>query len=565
MNRLMDGSISPLLSRILSNRGISDLSTAQMFLDPVFSKMTPPARIKDLIKAATKIAACISNGEKIMCIADYDQDGTASAAIILRSLRSMGGSVDYSVPDRHTAGYGLSKEALLHAKEAGASLVVTVDNGITSVAEADYARSLGLPLIITDHHLPGDSLPKAYAIVNPNQNDCTSGLGHLCGAGVAFYLAIQVRTVLREQGWFSKRTAPVLTDLLDLVAMATVADMVPLVAENRLFVKHGLKVFNSDKAKPGLIALRDAAGIKGEVSAGQIGYFLAPRINAAGRLKTAHIAIDLMSLDDIETVTSIAKTLDNDNRERQEIEKDLFAQAQELIGKPDPSLRSIVVAIPGANSGVIGIVASRIVERYHRPAVVISIDPQTGIGKGSCRGIPGMDMHFTLSECDCHLVKWGGHVAAAGLTINQDELPAFTSAFEESCCHQLNSEDLFPTLMLDEELQTGHIGFGLVKELEALEPHGMKNPRPVFLLRNIEICNSKVLKDTHLKCTLSRNGENWDAIGFGMAATWANYTGKVDVACTVETNEWRGNVSIQIMIKTMRPAETEQEVHVAFF
>ena len=559
--------VQPLIARLLSLRGISDPEIAKRFLEPTLAKMTPPSAIKDLAKAAKRIATAIKTDEGISILCDFDSDGCNANVVLLRALTSMGGTVNYYVPNRQTEGYGLSIDALRILKGQGASVVITVDNGITSVKEAICCKEeLGIDLIITDHHLPGEELPDAYAIVNPNQPGCTSGLGYLCGAGVAFYLAIQVRAELRTDGWFQARPCPPLTDLLDLVAVATVADLVPIHAyENRLFVRHGLGVYNSPNCKPGLAALKEAAGIKGEVTSGQIAFFVGPRLNAAGRLHTAHAAIDLLRLDDMDAVTLLAKGLDSDNRERQTIEANLFDTAQTIVGDFDPTCRSIVVAIPDGHVGVIGIVASRIVERYHRPAIVIGIDPETGIGKGSCRSIPGLDLHDALSACSSHLTKWGGHKAAAGLTIASDAILAFSEDFDDACRKRLKAEDLIPTLYLDAELQPQDISFGLISSLENMEPHGMGNPRALFLFRNARMTDKKILKETHLKCTMTRDGESWTAIGFGLAKSWSEYEGPVDIACTIEVNEWRDKKSLQIMIKDIRPAEIDVPMTVPYF
>jgi len=473
-------------------------------------------------------------------------DGITASALLVENLRSFGAIVDYYIPLRLVDGYGLSGEALQRAADSGAKVAVSVDCGVSAHDEARLAKELGLDLIITDHHQPPDHLPEALAVINPHRSDCTFPYKGLAGVGVAFMLLVALRSRLRQQGWFDARPEPDLRRSLDLVALGTIADIAPLTGLNRILVTAGLAVLNQGQ-RPGIAALREVADVK-EVNCGSVGFRLAPRLNAAGRLQDAAqgVALLLESLPD--KALESARHLDDCNRERQAIEQQTLEQALEQLTETyDPSQRSIVLADSEWHSGVIGIVASRLVERFYRPTVLIAVD--NGIGKGSARSIRGFHLYRALYDCQQQLSGFGGHEYAAGLSIPAEHIETFAADFEAVAEKALRDDQLQPRHLFDQEVLLEELTLEIVTELNLLAPFGMGNPQPLLVARNLRAQQVQILGEKHLRFTARQGGYSQPCIAFGMAARIDELAGEFDLLFTPDINEWRGRNSIQLKVK----------------
>jgi single-stranded-DNA-specific exonuclease len=502
--------------------------------------------------AVARLASACANGEAVCVYGDYDVDGITSVALLISFFRKVGISCFYHIPRRLEHGYGISSEALDIIASQGGRIVVSVDCGVTAVDEARHAAELGIDLIITDHHTPGETLPDAFAVINPLLPGSGYPFNGLAGVGVAFNLLVALRRKLRDGGVFSSVSEPDLRDYLDLVALGTIADLVPLRDQNRILVKSGLKALETSN-RPGIIALKDIAAVSGEVSCSAVGFRLAPRINAAGRLEDAALGVELLLTDDPVQARTIAAGLDANNAERQALEKEILASALRMIAT-DAGMNgrsSIVLASPEWHQGVIGIVASRIVDLYHRPTVLIALEE--GAGRGSGRSIPGFHLYQALQACTDHLQKFGGHRQAAGLSINESTLAAFVARFDEVAAGSLGELDLIPELLLDCELQSEELTIDLARSIEALQPFGMGNPEPLFLLRNMRVADAKVLKGAHRKLVLESSGCRIDAIAFGMADR--QLPDCIDVAAQLQINIWNNRTSLQLQIKDFRETD----------
>ena len=428
-----------------------------------------------------------------------------------------------------------------------------MDCGITAVNEAQFCHEQGIDLIIVDHHIPGELVPNAVAIVNPLQVGCNYPFKSLAGVGVAFNLLIALRRALREDGQFAAGGEPDLREYLDLVAMGTIADVVPLIGQNRMYAIHGLRQI-SVSAKPGILALKQVAGITGDVSCGQVGFRLAPRLNAAGRIESAVPGVELLLSDNKNEAMTIATELDAANTERQAIERSIFSEAIKMLEDSEDYLikRSIVLASETWHQGVIGIVASRMVERYHRPTLLIAITDD-GMAKGSGRSIPGFHLLDALSSCATLLERFGGHQYAAGVTLAAGNIAAFAEIFEIEASKRLTEEDLLPQLCIDSEVKAGDVTAELALELKRLGPFGSGNPEPVLLMRAVKVIEQRVVGEGHLRLRLSCDRYLFNAIAFRMAGK--GLQGVIDIAFFPELNEWNGKTSLQLRIKDIRPAE----------
>lgn len=541
--------LSSLCARVLAGRGLTDPAQAQGFLEARLAALPDPSLLSNMDLAAERLAHAVREQQKVTVHGDYDVDGISGAALLVESLGAMGAQVDFHIPLRLRDGYGLSADALRAAHAQGKNLVVSVDCGISAHEEADLARELGLDLIITDHHQPPNALPRAFALVNPHLPGDAFPDKHLAGVGVAFFLALAVRRQLRAQGWFSLRPEPDLRQVLDLVALGSIADIVPLTGVNRILTRAGLELMAQDR-RPGLAALRQVAAVR-EMNCGAVGFQLAPRLNAAGRLDDAALAVRLLLTADAQEAQGIARQLDECNRERQGIETETFAQALERLTALDqPQRRSIVLADERWHPGVIGIVASRMVERFHRPAVLIALDQ--GRGKGSGRSIRGFHLHRALVECSARLQGYGGHEYAAGLTLAEDQVESFAAQFENLAQDRLGEEDLIPQLLHDGEVDLTAFAQQDVAELASLAPFGPGNAEPLFCVRNAEFQQPRCVGRDHLQFQLRQGSLSLPCIAFGVASRWEGITGRVDALCTPQINNWRGRESVQLRVRDLR-------------
>ena len=552
--------MSPTLAQILYNRGFTDPDAAYNFLhadDPsVGAVLSYKGKKPPIDKALARIRQAIRGREPIIVYGDFDADGVTSTALLVQVLAALGANVKAYIPHRVDEGYGLNSEALLKLKRRGARLVITVDCGIRSLQEAEDARAEGLDLIITDHHTPGTEVPNALAVINPKLDDAPYTEDMLAGVGVAFRLAEALLTISTQISRSGSVPPLKISDLYDLVAIGTVADLAPLNRlENRALVKRGLALINEMK-RPGVRALAEIAGLKsGTIGADGIGYALGPRINAAGRLDTAMTAYHLLSTADAGEATKIAQQLQDLNVRRQELTR----AAQDLVrGQLDASdgLPLIFAADTGFLPGIVGLVAGRLSEEFFRPAVVMELGESES--RASCRSIPQFDITHALDQCASLLVRHGGHAQAAGFTVINENIPALKEKLMGIARSALRGQELLPTLDIDLELEAAQISLDLIAELQKLEPTGHSNPTPTFMTRNLRLmeCRTVGRDEQHLKLKLARpNQPPLDAIGFNLGELAAQLSERVDVAYQLEVNEWNGSRSAQLRLLDVRRAE----------
>jgi len=537
------------LCALLAIRGLGDPDRAKAFLRPVLDALHPPDAMTDLSRAVERMATAVQKGETIFVHGDYDVDGMAGTALLTRWLRDLGATVVPFIPNRLRDGYDLGPSGVQAARAAGASVLVTVDCGILAHEAVASAVESGMDVIVTDHHTPGDTLPTALAVLNPNRRDCSYPNRDLCGAGVAFKLCQGLAEVFH-------RGAEELHPYLDLVGMATVADLVPLRGENRTLVRFGLRALERTR-NPGLKALLRVSGLEGrEVTAGAVGFVLAPRLNAIGRLGDPHTALRLLLTHDGKEAEVLAQEADALNRERQAADRSTLEEAISRLAMDFDPRRDygVVLAGEGWHPGVIGIVASRLVEQIHRPTILVAMDGDRG--RGSARSIPGFHILRAMEAGGGHLERFGGHKQAAGLDILREELPAFRQIFNGEARRLLAHEDLRPLLKVDLEVRLEDLTQDLFKFLKYMGPHGMANPRPLFLARGVRLAGRpRVAGKDHLKLQIHQDGSALDAIGFGLAGRIPanSLDGKsLDVVFQLQENEYRGRRSLQAGLKDVR-------------
>jgi single-stranded-DNA-specific exonuclease len=548
--------LHPLPARILLHRGYRTPEAASAFLSDKLADLPDPFRMKGMVAATERITRALRQGEKITLYGDYDVDGVCSTSLLTLFLRELGGRPGTYIPHRLGEGYGLNLQAVERLAAEGTKVLVTLDCGISATAEITRARDLGVDVVIVDHHTVPETLPPAVAVLNPHQPGCEYPTKTLCAAGVAFNLCMGLRKRLRDDGFFATRKEPNLRALMDLVALATVADVVPLTGANRILVAHGLQELTAAR-RPGVRALKEAAGVEPDapVTAGQVGYRLGPRINAAGRLHDASLGLQLLTSDSLEEARRLAKVLDSANAERQGIESTILTEALKQAETRKDS-RGFVLYSEGWHPGVIGIVASRVVERYHRPTVIVGVTD--GVGKGSARSIEAFHLYDALAGCSDMLARFGGHKYAAGLTIEADKLPAFREAFERIAFERLNPEDLIPRCKVDAVVTPRELDERAVEGLQKLGPFGQGNPEPVLVLRR-QLARPRVLTpktgygSAHLKLALV-DAPEVDAIGFGMADRLPIVEGPVDLAFQVGVDTFRGQRRVSLRLKDLRSA-----------
>jgi single-stranded-DNA-specific exonuclease len=541
------------LCRLLLARGYDSPEAVDAFLNPRLSALSDPYDLPGMGPAVERLARALASGRPIVVFGDYDVDGITSTALMVRVLSALGGKPVPFLPHRVDDGYGLGIEPLMRClDEHQPDCVITVDCGTSSVEAVEAAQARGVDVIVTDHHEPGSSLAPAYAVVNPKLNAANETHHTLAGVGVAFKVCHALLKYLREQG-ADPGKQPDLRSFMELVAIGTVADMVPLTGENRALVRHGLNELNRTTT-PGLKALMDVAGIKGPVDTYHIGFLLGPRLNAAGRLGTALASLELLLNPDEPRVRVLAEELDTANRERQTLEAEMVEQAFAQIDawyKPSDHF-GLVASSKGWHPGVIGIVASRLCARYRRPVAVIAVDEE-GIGKGSCRSIPAFHMVEGLTEAATHLRRFGGHPMAAGLEIHEKHIASFCEAFNEAARNRLRPEDFVPTQQVDAWLSLGDVDDAFMAALDRLGPFGLGNTKPVWAARNVRLLGSpKVVGEKHLKMTFLDGNARLDAIAFGMADREIP-AGTMDVAFYLNRNEFRGRVTNQMVVQDIRP------------
>lgn len=536
---------------LLATRGHHDPDGAKRFLRPTLDQLHDPALLADGQEAARRVAQAVGRGETIFVHGDYDVDGICAAALYTRLLTAVGGRVVPFVPHRLRDGYDFAAGGLAAAESAGAGLVLTADCGTMARETVARAREAGMDVVVTDHHTVGPGAAEPTVLVNPQRPDCPYPEKGLCGAGVAFKVC---ELVARELGTPSED----LYALMDLVALATVADLVPLRGENRVLVRQGLRRFAHTRV-PGVAALLAAAGVDAhEVNAGKLGFVVAPRINAAGRIGESADALRLLLTANAGEAQSLARRLEELNRLRKEEDARTLDEAvEQLAGFYDPERDyGVVLAGEGWHPGVIGIVASRVVERIHRPTVLVALDGEQG--RGSARSVPGFHLYEAILACREHLGRFGGHRQAAGMDVARSDLSAFREAFNAHAREHLTEDDLLPLLRPDLEVALAQTDLDFVHWLGYLGPHGIGNPRPLLLARSVALDRPRTVGDRHLKVTLTQGRDRLDAIGFGLTERFPPASlgpEPYDVLMKVERNEWQGVARAQAQIVDLRPAE----------
>lgn len=539
------------VAALLVQRGVTSEHSAREFLRPALSRLSDPHALHGVRTAVEIITDTVRRGETILVHGDYDVDGQCATAVLVRALRAAGARVHGFVPHRIRDGYDFGPAGLAEARRVGAALVITCDCGITAVEAVAAAKAEGRRVIVTDHHLPGAELPDADAVIDPQQAGDTSGLRMLSGTGVAFKLVQALARALELPPNFSWY-------LLDLVALATIADVVPLVGENRILVKHGLRLL-ADSTWQGLRALLAASGVDpAQLRAGQVGFVVAPRLNAAGRMGDASTGLALLLTDDATEAARLAADLEELNRRRQAVDQAILDQALRQVEEryADPVVhRALVLDGEGWHPGVIGIVASRIVERYGRPVFLVATE--NGVGKGSGRSIERFDLHAALADCADLLDRWGGHHMAAGLTIQRDRVEEFRQRFNAVAKAQLAVEDLGPEQRVDLEIAADAVSDDLERWGRHLEPCGMGNPAPVFGIRQVQLAEARVVGSNHLKAKIAAGQGKLDVIAFNWWDRAASFSGgdvAVDVAFRLERNTWRDRTSLQARVLSLAVA-----------
>jgi single-stranded-DNA-specific exonuclease len=541
--------ISPTISKILVQRGIKTFEQAKSFYRPQLSDLHSPWLMKDMHLAVERILAAFDRKERILVFGDYDVDGTTSVASMYQFLKAQYDAVDFYIPHRYKEGYGVSKLGIDHAKENGFELIISLDCGIKSVELIAYAKELGIDFIVCDHHLPDKELPKAVAILNAKQPNCNYPYKELCGCGVGFKLmmALAEKLGLPDSSYLQ---------YLDLVATAIAADIVPMTGENRVLAYYGLKQVNESPCA-GIKALMQLSAVQKEMHINSLVFVIAPRVNAAGRMDDAKKAVQLFIEKDPVKALEFAEMLHSDNTDRREADTNITEEALSLLRDPNLiSRKTTVVFQEHWHKGVVGIVASRLIESYYRPTVVLT--KSGDVVAGSARSVAGFNLYEAIHECREHLLGYGGHFAAAGMTLLPENVEAFSSKFEEVVSRIIQPELLIPEIVIDAEVDFTELKESFYNIICQMEPFGPENLRPVFVARKVkEVGYSKIVKDQHIRFVLKQNGVTFTGIGFGLATKFhlLQMNHPLDVVFTLDINEWQGTKTLQLKVVDFRLSE----------
>ena len=545
-------SIHRIVSRILTSRRILTPDDANRYLYPSLNNLHNPLLMKDMQKGVQRLIRAINDREKIVIYGDYDADGVTSVVVLLKFLREIVHTVSYYIPDRIKEGYGLNGPAIERMKADGVTLLITVDCGISDHEQISYARSCGIDTIILDHHEVPQFLPNAVAIINQNRKDCNFPFKDLAAVGIVFNFLIALRGRLRKDGFWKNRKYPNLREYLDLVALGTIGDICPLVDENRIFAKIGLDLITECK-RVGLQALKEICGVENQViDSGKASFCLIPRINAAGRVASANEAVRLLLTEDIQEARIIAQNLEMYNRKRQAMERKILSEILDEIERTiDPEkVRSLVFASDKWHPGVIGIVASKLVDRYYRPTILISL--KDGIGKGSGRSVADFNIYEGLKECDSLLLSYGGHRYAAGISIKEEDIKEFSAMLEEVISKEIDVSDFVSQTNIDAICNLSDITHELISQIGRLAPFGSGNPEPVLCVRNINVTSQSVVGNNHLWMRLTGDGMSYNSIWFNKGHLINFLSGPtIDIAFTPHINNWNGIYDIQLKMKDM--------------
>lgn len=542
--------VHPVLCSLLIKRGIESFEEARSFFRPRLEDLHSPWLMKDMDKAVARIQKAMDQQEKILIYGDYDVDGTTSVSSLYLFLHKLHEPLDYYIPHRYKEGYGVSKAGIDFAKENGFTLIISLDCGIKSVELVAYAKSLGIDFIICDHHLPDEEVPEAVAILNAKQKDCQYPYKELCGCGVGFKLmcALQEKLSLPGEPAFQ---------YLDLLATAIAADIVPMTGENRILAFHGLLRANQ-KPNHGIAALCQLSGAKLPLDISKLVFMIAPRVNAAGRMDDAGKAIQLFIAATLTQALEYAAQLQSDNSDRREADKSITREALELIASNEElkNRKTTVLYQPHWHKGVVGIVASRLTEHYFRPTIVLT---QSGndLAAGSARSVPGFNLYEAIHACREHLIGYGGHFAAAGMTLSIEQVEAFRDKFEKVVSESILPHQLIPEICIDQEICIGDITNNFYSILCQMEPFGPENLRPVFMIRNVKDTGySKIVKEEHIRFSVTDGQSTINGIGFGLASKFPllQLHKSIDIACTLDENEFNNHRSLQLRVIDIRAA-----------
>jgi single-stranded-DNA-specific exonuclease len=543
--------VHPAICQILVQRGVTTFEEARAFFRPSLDMLHDPFLMRDMDKAIARITTAIAHGERILIYGDYDVDGTTSVATVYSFFKGIYPQLDYYIPNRYTEGYGISTQGIDYAQAEGISLIIALDCGIKSVDKVQYALERGIDFIICDHHLPGDELPAAVAVLDPKRSDCPYPYKELSGCGIGFKLieafAIQ-HSIDRDK----------VHCYLDLVCLSIASDIVPITGENRILAYHGLIQVNQYPS-PGIKRLKEAAGIRREMDISDVVFVLGPRINAAGRIDDARTAVRLLiAAADSEEVDLHADSLQQLNKERKDLDRAITEQALDLLATDETNAvrNSTVLYHELWHKGVIGIVASRLIDYYYRPTVMLTLS--NGVVTGSARSVRGFDLYEAIYACREHLIQFGGHAFAAGMTMRPDQVAGFKAAFESIVTARITPDQKIPKIDIHAELSPADIKPALHRVITQMGPFGPSNMKPVFWLRGLRDTGwAKILQDTHLKFAIRLPDDTViQAIGFGLAHHYALVRDKpFDCCCQIDTNEWNGTISLQLMVKDIKPCE----------
>lgn len=543
--------INHALCSILVQRGFDSFDKAKQYFRPQLTDLHDPWLMKDMDKAVQRILSAFEKKEKILVFGDYDVDGTTSVACMYKFLCKIYDPtlLDFYIPHRYREGYGVSKMGIDFAKENDFTLIISLDCGIKSVDLISYAKNIGIEFIVCDHHLPDEQIPPAVAILNPKQKDCNYPYKELCGCGVGFKLITALSTELNidEEHYLC---------YLDLVATAIAADIVPMTGENRILAYYGLEKINSNP-NPGIKALIFLGGIQKKLSINNVVFVIAPRVNAAGRMDDAKKAVQLFVEDDYNKALEFAEMLHSDNSDRKEADSNITTEALEIINA-DVALqnkKTTVVFKDHWHKGVVGIVASRLIETYYRPTVVLT--ESSGIATGSARSVPGFNLYEAIHACREYLLGYGGHFAAAGLSLLPENVEAFSNKFEETVAATIPEHLLIPEIIIDSEIAFADLTQNFYSIICQMEPFGPENMRPVFVAKNVQDTGySKIAKEQHIRFVVKQDKFSFTGIGFNMAAKFELLKKPVDIVFTLDENEWNGNVSLQLKVIDLRSSES---------
>lgn len=544
--------ISPLKAQLLINRGITRKDTATSFLTPRLSDLTDPMLLKDMGRAVDLIIRAIEKQEQIAVFGDYDADGITSTALIFNFFSDLGIPISYYIPDRINEGYSLNPSAINELSDRGVRLIITVDCGVSNTKEIEQAKSLGLEVVVTDHHLVPDDFNPACPVINPNRPDSSFPFRSLAGVGVAFFLVAGIRVRMREMGWFEKCPEPDLRSYLDLVALGTVADMVPLIGHNRILVLSGIEVMKNSRW-PGIRAIKELSGINDStLSSGDLAFKISPRLNAPGRIGDSNLGLTALITENDSVAMETARVLNNMNSERQRIEGEILDQIEETM-LPEFDLgnrRIIILSKADWHIGVLGIVASRLLDKYHRPTLLLTI--KDGLAVGSGRSIDGYNLHKSMSKLNYLFEKFGGHYHAAGCTLKVENIGELTDGLEAIAREKLKEEDLIPSINIDGEISLDELTYENVRDIRSLEPFGAGNPEPLFFSKNLEVVDSRIVGEKHLRLKVKQGGTVHDSIGFGMSDIHPLGGEIINMVYTPEINRWNGYERVQLRVSDLK-------------